>query len=464
MQVTVKLAERRTVVPARAAVGGGEQEAITRGWLRLAVGSLAVAGAFAVLVAIARSPGVQQIVGERYFRIALVGHVTFSLSVWTMSCAALLWWLVADRAALRLDRRLASVSLWTAAAGASTAAVSSVLGIGLPVLVDYIPVLTHPLFMLGLAAFFAGISLAAVNFLIAAHDVPTLHVEVQAMRIAAIVYLAGVLTAVLAFSAGWQHDWAMFAWGPGHLMQLVNMAGLLVAWILLLGREPSPAASAGMRASLPLLLLPAVVVPLLSALPGVPHRTAMGTVTWSALLVPGVVAWFTIAGAAARAWRSGGSIPLVVSMTLFAVGVVAALFGLHGDTRVTAHYHATVGSVTVAYMGLAARVLPAAGRQVWMRHVARLQPALYGGGLLLLIAGLFWASSYGGQRKVFETFAEHSPFFGPTLLFVGGAVLAILGGIAFVLGLGIPLLRSSRTVMLPKLARRSRADDTPQAP
>ncbi|MDP6421164.1 MAG: hypothetical protein QF672_07515, partial [SAR202 cluster bacterium] len=95
---------------------------------------------------------------------------------------------------------------------------------------------------------------------------------------------------------------------------------------------------------------------------------------------------------------------------------------------------------TVAFMGVAYWLLPSLKLKLCLPRLARLQPLLYGGGLLMLIAGLFWASNYGGQRKASEAFAQHSNVVGPMGLFGLGALLAVAGGVSFVLGMGVSLL------------------------
>lgn len=421
------------------------------GWLRLAVAALAVAGLFALLVAVARTPTMQRFVGEGYFRLSLVAHVTFSLNVWSMSFTAALWALAVARLRLPIHAGVARATLATACAGAVLMGTASVGGVGEPLLVDYIPVLDHPLFVGGLAAFHVAIGIAAATFIVALRSASApLPLYARALRIAAAAYLMALLTAALAFEAGWAFDWPTLAWGPGHLLQVVNAASLVAAWTLMLPSRADGLLAALTRAALPIFLLPAVVVPFLYLVPGPVMLGAMGTVTWMGLTAPTALAWLVAASAIVRGPRQGVPVAaLGVSLVLFALGGIESLFGLEGDTRVTAHYHGTVGAVTVAYMGLTYQLLPMLGLRLRLARLARLQPALYGLGLLFLIASLFWAASHGGQRKAFEAFAQYSGLFGPMTVFVVGAVLALLGGAAFVLVCGASLLVRSREASLP---------------
>jgi heme/copper-type cytochrome/quinol oxidase subunit 1 len=103
-----------------------------------------------------------------------------------------------------------------------------------------------------------------------------------------------------------------------------------------------------------------------------------------------------------------------------------------------------VGAVTLAYMGLAPSLLQFAGRRVWSERLARWQPYLYGLGLLGLMAGLHWAGGHGAPRKTFGfRWADAQALVAMNVMGLG-SLLAILGGLAFVLNVGIPLVRATR--------------------
>jgi heme/copper-type cytochrome/quinol oxidase subunit 1 len=103
-----------------------------------------------------------------------------------------------------------------------------------------------------------------------------------------------------------------------------------------------------------------------------------------------------------------------------------------------------VGAVTLAYMGLAPLLLEISGRRLWSARVARWQPYLYGLGLLGIMAGMHWAGGHGAPRKTFGfTWADAQALIAMNLMGLG-SLLAILGGLAFVLNVGIPLARRGR--------------------
>jgi heme/copper-type cytochrome/quinol oxidase subunit 1 len=76
--------------------------------------------------------------------------------------------------------------------------------------------------------------------------------------------------------------------------------------------------------------------------------------------------------------------------------------------------------------------------------VARWQPYLSGLGLLGIMAGMHWAGGHGAPRKTFGfTWANAQALLAMNLMGLG-SLLAILGGLAFVLNVGIPLVRRER--------------------
>ena len=65
---------------------------LARGWLALGVLALALAGIFAILLVLARSPGLAWLFPTQgFFRTALVVHVDQSILIWFLAFAGVLW-------------------------------------------------------------------------------------------------------------------------------------------------------------------------------------------------------------------------------------------------------------------------------------------------------------------------------------------------------------------------------------
>ncbi|OGK79119.1 MAG: hypothetical protein A2050_07305 [Candidatus Rokubacteria bacterium GWA2_73_35] len=441
----------------------GATRRLLTAWLGLGLASLVLAGVFAILVAFARTPAVE-LLGARanLFHLALVSHVTFSLTIWFAAFAGALW----TYAAWRSNYRLHAAASWTGwaavTAGAALIAVPALTASGTPYLNDYVPVIDHPLFWAGLAAALVGIALQALAYLVAwargRRGAEPL--EATGAAVAALAMVLAVATLALTWARlhdGGPYAWQLRAlfWGAGHLLQFAHTAGMLAVWAIAgaiaLGTPSEPVIGRGaMRLFVPFMLAGAVVY-----------------LVWppETLLINRVVTWITFAGlggptlalalltlaAVLRARRRLGALPwssplfagTALSLVLFVLGGVMGVVGFRQDTRVPAHYHGMVGAVTLAYMGLTPALLELTGRRPWRPWLTKLQPYLYGLGLLGIMLGLYWAGGRGAPRKTLGfSWADAQALAAMNLMGLG-SLLAIAGGLAFVVNIGWPLVRGA---------------------
>lgn len=428
--------------------------ALTFGYLSLAVASLLLSGVFVVLVAIARTPLVVLVAGRDYLFSALAGHVVFALDVWLVSFAGLLWVLAAARMNAPLGR-LAAYGLAGAAAGAALMAAVPLAGSGLPIMADYVPIMTHPVYLIGLGAFFGSVAATAIAVL---RSIKWLGapVEVQALGLGALAYLAALVVVGIVGIRHGASDYAQLVWGGGHLLQVVNVSALVALW---LAATPSVSGRGRslIRASLSGLALATAVVVAAFALDLA--WDAIAVVFWTATGAPAIVTWAVVTYAQIRgiSYRSGRPTRpefLAYSLLLFGMGGLIALPGMGDDTRVTAHYHGVVGAVTLMLMAEAYRLVGLLKLRLAWPSIARAQAHLYGGGLVALVVGLFLAGEAGAPRKTFEAISrgEATP---ASALFVLGALATVAGGIAFVSGVGMTLLRD-----LPEVTIAARREPT----
>jgi len=99
------------------------QRKLVYSWLLFAIGAMAIAGTLAFLVAMARTPGVRLLPSERAFHVALVGHVTFALTIWLLAFISTVWTYTAFQANLPLNLRASWTGLFTSLAGAAIIAI-----------------------------------------------------------------------------------------------------------------------------------------------------------------------------------------------------------------------------------------------------------------------------------------------------------------------------------------------------
>src|SRR5574340_457258 len=76
-----------------------ETDKLLYGWLWLAVFSLVFAGIFAFMVAMARTPVIEDFLplGRDYIYVALVGHVDMAVVIWFLAFEGFLWAMTSTR-------------------------------------------------------------------------------------------------------------------------------------------------------------------------------------------------------------------------------------------------------------------------------------------------------------------------------------------------------------------------------
>jgi len=416
---------------------------VLSGWLLLAVGSLAVAGTLALLLALARTPHAQDWLPwpwQSFFRKALVAHVVFAFVVWYLAMLGGL------AAAVRPGVVTGMAGLALAVTGALLLLIPTLADWGEASLNNYVPVLVHPLFYAGLALLAAGVALPVLHLL--------LRPPVWGGALAMGVGTAGVLylLALVCFGLAWANlpphaDLATYNeelfWGGGHLLQFVHTPLLLTAWQVL-GEQAFGQAPLGPRVwpwVCVVLVAGGLPGPLFYALfdaGGVTFREAFTRLYWFGLPLAPLVAGAAVARAiwrGPRDWRSPAFLGLALSLAVFTLGGVLGIFATGGDTRTPAHYHAEIGGVNLAFMGMVfAVLLPVLLRGGTCTKAVRLQFWLYGGGQALFSVGMFVAGSAGVARKVAgdeQGLDSAVKIIGMAMTGTGG-VVAVAGGVLFV--------------------------------
>ena len=370
-------------------------------WFALALTALGLSALFAVILVVARTPFLGQWAG--LFRTALVLHVDLAVLVWFLAMAAAIWTLAA-----RVQHRLAWLAFALAAAGCAAMVAAGFFRQAQPLLANYIPLLDHGLFTAGLAAFAAGIGIAAAAGLGVWRRQPATPADlaagaaILALAVAALVLAIGYLAPPPGLQVGIDDR----LWGVGHALQFVHVLLLMGAWSVL--GEAALATTPRLARALPWLLLGAALPALGGALLAMMHGA--GTVEYRAGFTA-LMRWGTwpapivfALGLALGLLRLGRSrrldadeLGLALSLFLFAAGCLLGA-NIHGESlAVPAHYHGTVGAVTLAFMLWLRRIC--AGLGVAPAPRALQLPAVYGLGIVFLVAGLAVAGELGVPRK-----------------------------------------------------------------
>jgi hypothetical protein len=421
-------------------------------WLMLGLAALVGAGVFSVLLILARTPAIQELIPLiDFFRIALVVHVNLSVLIWLLSMASVLWSLAADVDRVGWDR----LSFLLAAAGTAVVVVAPFVGAGDPLMNNYVPLLRHPVFYAGMLLFAAGITSHLLRSLLSMRSPLAVLDGGRALHLG--IALGGVITAVAIASllASWagmpasmdgEIYYEFLFWGNGHVLQFTHTMMMMVAWIAL-------AEASGCRfeltprltlAFLVILALPVITVPFLyfaHAIDSPGHRLAFTELMkygGLSCLPLGLAVLVTVLKAGrvvaadrpeARYLRSA----LLASVALFAVGGVLGFLISGLDIVIPAHYHGSTVGVTIAFMGLCYYLLPRLGFGAPPPRLAWWQPILYGGGQLLHILGLAWTGGYGVQRKtagLAQGVDRLGEVAGMGLMGLGG-LISVIGGLLF---------------------------------
>ncbi|MBL8491815.1 MAG: cbb3-type cytochrome c oxidase subunit I, partial [Rhodocyclaceae bacterium] len=422
--------------------GGPGAPERARAWLLLATVAIGAAAFFAILIVLARIPAVGALFpGPRFYKVALTLHVNLAQLVWFMSFAGLLWSLASRDAGRHLER----AAFWCCAAGASAMAASPALGAQTPVTSNYLPVLDHPAFLAGATLFAGGMALQAWRGAgLWAKGRPRegealpagLAIAAATTLLTLALLVAGALE-LRPMAPGPAYFEALF-WGPGHAWQFTLVVLMMVAWLGLAGdrghwfADPARARGLLLVAALPLLAAPALQAlhPVLSGAYRSGFTDLMRYGSWPAPALLALALLVATGGAGGKGWRRDA---LRLSALLFAAGLLlgAAIDGQ--TTVVTAHYHGTIGAVTLAFMGLTHALLPLLGGGQGAPRLIRRQLALYGNGILLMMAGLAGAGFHGAPRKVPGNVAfEIGPEFMYRLVMGLGGSLATAGILMFI--------------------------------
>lgn len=427
--------------------------ALASAWLALGVGALALAGLFAILLVLARTPGFEAFFPTQdFFRTALVVHVDQSVLIWFLAFAGAIWSLHSSSGET-LPGKLRWLALLLAASGCILLAAAPFLGAGDPLMNNYVPVLRHPLFFLALAIFAGGILLQVALTLARPSVGLDLQQPVQVgAYTAALAVLAGAASLLwtgFTLSGDWQGEayYEYLFWGGGHILQFAYTQLMLLAWLWL-------ARISGVRIGVPerwlsiLLLLgvlPLLLTPLIHAAYAV--DSAFSRLAFTQLMQYGgalaalpiglaiLIGLLRSRTAAVPEQSVAPYRALLASFVLFGAGGLLGVFIGGVNTVIPAHYHGSIVGVTLALMGLSYALLPQLGYTRPLGRMARIQPVVYGVGQLLHIGGLAVSGALGIQRKTAGAAQGLEGVYAKAAMGVMGigGLLAVIGGILFVL-------------------------------
>lgn len=446
-------------------------------WFGISVAALGLSGALAVVLLVGRVAALfpQTGVDVDFARRALVVHVDHAILVWFLAFIAGLFHLIPGPRG-----KTVGLALATAVAGAVMFTVRA-FARPVPLLSNYVPVLDDPLFLVGLGLFAFGVALAFVDRRWIHDDdrddaSPLPPSSRDAVRFSAAAYVVALLTIAGAYvttdpSLPAQAFYERIFWGGGHVFQVSCVLAMLGVWGLLLDELAGVRATSRRTA---LVLYALLLWPTLMG-PGITLTNRSGAAfTWMMRLgIFPAVSVFMIAALIALAksrdvWRGRFLTPagttLATGMTLLSAGFVLGAMIAADTTLVPAHYHLSIGAVTVSFMGGLFVLMPRLGWAIVTPRLAVWQPLCYGVGQGMFAGGLAVAGYWGNAaRKAYgdeQTVDRISQTVGFAAAGAGG-LIAMVSGVLFVVVVarGVQAARAER-----RRTTAPRLHDDPQRP
>ena len=439
-------------------------------WSVLAIVSLAVAGLFAILLVLSRTPITGENVPwpEDFFQKGLVAHVALSFAVWFLAVFGAI-----NTAMVPNDTRFSTASLgflldkmalFLAVAGTVSLLIPTFQDQGEPTLNNYIPVIINPIYYAGLALLAAGILVSVVRVLKNLSMISCTTVdEIPVVMSVGLIYVSAIVALIIAglqmrdipLSYDYNEN---LVWGAGHILQVMN-TGLFLIAISLLFRQAfgHPLAPPRFFRWISGLLI-LIALTGLSLYSFFTTGSAENTRAFSALkFVLGVPVSMILIALAAGIWHQKqnfritdpGGFSLAAAFGVFTTGALFGLFVDGADTRTPAHYHGVIGGINLVFVGLFYTwLLPLLGRAVTHGKLVAWQIGLYASGQWFFIVGMFAAGGMGASRKVMGAGIDVDTL--SALAATGtrdlGGTLAIIGGVMFILIVLKALFRPAGTM------------------
>lgn len=460
-----------------------------------AVVFLLVGGVAALLLGLTRWPSVHLLSGPWYYRV-LTAHGFNMLILWMLFLeVGILYFASSTLLKSRLfSPKMAWASFGMMTVGALMTNATIWMGTSDVLLTSYVPLKAHPTFYLGIILVAVGTLTGVANFFgtlyIAKRDrtyegsVPLVTFGATAAAIIAVVTLLhGALVMIPTFfwslglveniDPGW---YRLVWWGLGHQSQQVNVTAMVSVWYLLahltVGAKPLNEAVCRTAFVLYILFINLASAHHLLVDPGVGASWKIWNTSYAMYLavLASMIHGFTVPAAvevaqrkkgftrglfgwlAAAPWKNPGFSAFFLSLLIFGFigGITGVTLGTqqiniiaHNTLRIPGHFHATVaGGTSLAFMGLCYYLVPLIFRREYpAKLLARIQPYLFAGGIVLMSLGMSFAGSYGVPRRHYDvefTGAQFAAGFDAgahvMLGLMGvGAVLAFTGLLTFIL-------------------------------
>lgn len=415
---------------------------------------MAFMGVYAFLIVLSRAPVIgAMFTSPDFFKTGLVTHVVLAVVIWFLAFVLFLTHYSTNSFDAEKYELAAPAG---AMLGVLMIVVTPFTGPAHPTLNNYVPVLARPLYLSGVGIFFVSAIAGAVMRAGSVYSSAFKKNEIPAPAAMSLL-VAGfaLIIGAVCFAVAWSQLAApaegkgevsrMFFeslfWGGGHVLQFANTAGLMAVWAFLT-REFSGSDIVNAKVAFVVFAIMSVFIiaaPLYYLAEPVFSPENRGFYTqlkgWGLSFGPVVFGVALAARWKKMSVKGAELFGLYASLALFTFGGLIALTIEGSDTRIPAHYHGSIGAVTLGFMTMGLFVMSRNGRLAVKEKWRAIQLGAYATGQGLFVLGLFIGGTRGLQRKTFgveQKLDDAVKFFGMTVMGLGG-LLAILSGAVFVI-------------------------------
>jgi len=455
---------------------------------------LAVGGAAALLVLLTRWPAIHLLPVEWYYRW-LTAHGLVALIVWILFFEMAL---VYFGSAILLNTRIAVPILSKVVYGLMLVGVTLVAGMVLTgnadvLFTSYVPLQAHPLYYLGIILTAVGALLGFIHFFINIAVAKKEGKYKKTLPLVSFGLMAGCIIGIMTLAHGaaiyiptflWSlgilesidpEAYRLVWWGLGHSSQQINVCMMVAMWYMTAAFlfDAKPLSEKLCRTAFVLYILfinvasehHLLVDPVLSTW----HKIVNTSYVMHLAVLASMIHAFAVPAAMEVAlrkkgytnglfewlkkapWGNPGFSAIFISIILFGFlgGITGVIFGTeqfsiirHNTWAITGHFHGTVvAGTTIAFMGASYQFIKIFfRRELIMPGIAKLQPFVYGLGIMMLSICMMAAGSFGVPRRHWDYNFSDAPFgyqFDPTVdVFMSltgvGGVIATVGGAMFI--------------------------------
>lgn len=427
------------------------QNGLAKKWFFVAIFSLAFSGILAFILSIARIPIIHNYFSDPdFFRRGLVVHVNFGFLIWLSSFGVGIFSLLNNNSKKTL-------SFFISILGIILLGISWLFIKGQAILSNYIPMIDDPIFFLGIFLFTTGIFLSFFDyrsFINVGHSfLPK--ISISFIKVFAISYIIAYELGILSFlttpnSLPSKEYYEILFWGSGHIFVFAIEALKISLWFAILKLVFKQEFK--YNSFLKLIAILYLIIPL-SSLLLVQHNTfssnyrnffteimRWGIFPFVSLIILYIVI-YTIKWLKVykidnkREYIHLISVYLSIFMTIF--GFLLGSFIRSSNTMIPAHYHASIGAITLTLMSFSFVFLEYQNWNVTLFEKNKIyyyQPIIYAIGQTIFASGFAIAGINGQGRKLYGSEQQVKgllDYIGLSLVGIGG-IIAVFAGILFI--------------------------------